>query len=119
MEDLEDRINLEAVLTPRQEEISRLVALGHSMKEIADILGISYKTVDSTMQSLYRRTGATKATEVSLFYFCRRFKIAISSLLIVSFLMNLFNSYEPDWYLRRKPNTRIELIVTSRRPRHD
>jgi two-component system secretion response regulator SsrB len=35
-----------ARLTPRQRDVLRLVALGHTSREIAEILGISHRTVE-------------------------------------------------------------------------
>ena len=37
---------LDAILTPREEEVLKLIAEGYSAREIASTLGISAKTVD-------------------------------------------------------------------------
>lgn len=42
-------------LTPRQREVFRLVAEGHTTKEIADRLGISVKTVEAHRSEIMRR----------------------------------------------------------------
>ncbi|WP_067478790.1 response regulator [Actinomadura hibisca] len=47
----------DAVLTPREEEILKLVAEGHSSREIADILVISVKTVDRHRANLLAKLG--------------------------------------------------------------
>ncbi|MGH3971246.1 MAG: response regulator transcription factor, partial [Mycobacterium sp.] len=45
-----------AILTPREEEVLKLIAEGYSTREIANTLGISAKTVDrhrtNTLQKL-------------------------------------------------------------------
>lgn len=44
-----------AALTPRQREILQLVAEGHTNKEIAQRLGLSYRTVESHRNQLMKR----------------------------------------------------------------
>ena len=44
-------------VTPRQEEILRSAALGHSDKQIADLLGISHATVRTHLRRLYLSYG--------------------------------------------------------------
>ena len=44
-------------LTPRQREILQLAAEGHSSKEIAERLGISYRTVETHRAQLMERVG--------------------------------------------------------------
>lgn len=46
-------------LTPREEEVLRLLALGHSNKEIANLLAISVKTVETHRSSGMIRLGIT------------------------------------------------------------
>jgi DNA-binding CsgD family transcriptional regulator len=49
-------------LTPRQRELLRLAALGRTDKEIASALGVSYHTVRTHLERLYRAHGATNRT---------------------------------------------------------
>ena len=42
-------------LTLRQMQITRLVAQGEPTKKIADLLGISPKTVSNTLDSIYKK----------------------------------------------------------------
>jgi DNA-binding NarL/FixJ family response regulator len=44
-----------AVLTPRQREVMQLVAEGHTSKDIAQQLGLSYRTVETHRNQLMRR----------------------------------------------------------------
>jgi DNA-binding NarL/FixJ family response regulator len=44
-------------LTPRQRQIVRLVAAGHSNREIAERLFLSKRTVDNHLVAIYERTG--------------------------------------------------------------
>jgi DNA-binding NarL/FixJ family response regulator len=46
-----------AALTPRQREILQLVAEGHTSKEVAQRLGVSYRTVDVHRHQLMKRLG--------------------------------------------------------------
>jgi DNA-binding NarL/FixJ family response regulator len=47
----------ESILTPREEEIVKLIAEGHSAKEIASILVISAKTVDRHRANILQKLG--------------------------------------------------------------
>jgi DNA-binding NarL/FixJ family response regulator len=49
----------ERLLTPREEEVVKLIAEGHSAKEIADTLVISVKTVDRHRANVLANSGAT------------------------------------------------------------
>ncbi|HEV8636521.1 MAG TPA: DNA-binding response regulator [Chloroflexota bacterium] len=49
-------------LTPRQRAILRLAALGHTDKEIADALGVSYHTVRTHLKRLRRAHGVPNRT---------------------------------------------------------
>ncbi len=44
-----------AALTPRQREILQLVAEGHTSKDIAGKLGLSYRTVETHRNQLMKR----------------------------------------------------------------
>jgi len=51
-----------AVLTGREREVLRLVADGHSSKEIAELLGVSYKTVETHRTNLMDKVGIHKVS---------------------------------------------------------
>ena len=53
-------------LTKREEEVTRLVALGHSNREIADRLCISEKTVKAHLTSVFRRINVFDRTQAAL-----------------------------------------------------
>ena len=52
---LESETRAPAKLTPRQRQILRLIADGHSNKQIAGLLGLSVKTVEMHRTELMRR----------------------------------------------------------------
>lgn len=52
-------------LTARQQEISALLALGWSNKEIANKLGISRRTVEDHRGAIYERLGVRNAVELT------------------------------------------------------
>jgi DNA-binding NarL/FixJ family response regulator len=54
-----------AVLTPREEEIVKLVAEGHSSREIARLLTISPKTVDRHRENVLQKLGMRDRTELT------------------------------------------------------
>ena len=44
-------------LSPREKDVLRLIALGHTSKEIASVLGISFKTVVTHRYHLASKAG--------------------------------------------------------------
>ncbi|PZT70777.1 DNA-binding response regulator [Streptomyces sp. SW4] len=57
--------NADHVLTPREEEVLKLVAEGHSSKEIAEILFISVKTVQRHRANLLHKLGLRDRLELT------------------------------------------------------
>lgn len=55
----------EQVLTPREEEVLKLVAEGHSSKEIAELLFISIKTVHRHRENLLHKLGMRDRLELT------------------------------------------------------
>ncbi len=51
-------------LTERQKEVLKLVAEGHTSQEIADLLGVSIKTVNSHRENIYQRLGTNNLAEL-------------------------------------------------------
>lgn len=68
-------LNVSADLSPREMEIAGFIACGRAEKEIADELNISPNTVCNTKANIFRKLGLQKATEISLWYFVKRFSI--------------------------------------------
>lgn len=54
-----------AVLTPREDEVVKLVAEGHSSREIARLLDISPKTVDRHRENVLAKLGMRDRTELT------------------------------------------------------
>jgi DNA-binding NarL/FixJ family response regulator len=54
-----------AVLTPREEEVVKLIAEGHTSKEIADLLTISLKTVERHRANVLAKLGMRDRTELT------------------------------------------------------
>jgi DNA-binding CsgD family transcriptional regulator len=52
------------ILTPREREIVQLLAEARSNKEIATILGISVKTVETHRASIMRKLGITSIVDL-------------------------------------------------------
>ncbi|MGQ0719904.1 MAG: response regulator [Pseudonocardiales bacterium] len=57
----------DSILTPREEEIVKLVAEGHSSKEIADTLVISAKTVDRHRANILQKLGMRDRLDLTRF----------------------------------------------------
>jgi len=58
----------EAKLTPREEEILKLLAQGYVTKEISDKLGISYFTSQTHLKNIYEKLHVRSRTEAVLKY---------------------------------------------------
>nr|DAO17986.1 MAG TPA: hypothetical protein [Caudoviricetes sp.] len=71
-----DAMNLLANLTRRESQVAELLAWGASRKEAADQLNIATNTVLTISRSIFRKVGIQKATELSVWWFCRRFNIS-------------------------------------------
>jgi DNA-binding NarL/FixJ family response regulator len=54
-----------SILTPREEEILKLIAEGHSSKEIADLLVISIKTVERHRANILSKLGMRDRLELT------------------------------------------------------
>ena len=54
-----------AVLTPRERQMAELVALGRTNREIAAELGVSAKTVETTLTRVFAKLGATSRTQTA------------------------------------------------------
>lgn len=59
-------MNYTTLLTPREREITTLLATGASNKEIARELAISIKTVKNTLTKVFDKTGARSRTELAV-----------------------------------------------------
>ena len=62
----------DAELTKREAQIAELLAWGESKKEVADRLYIAERTVENHTRSIYEKTGVQKATELSVWWFCKK-----------------------------------------------
>ena len=56
-----------AQLTPRQREVLQLLAEGHSMKQVADVLNVTPRTVQFHKYSMMRQLGITSSAELIQF----------------------------------------------------
>lgn len=71
-------MNLLASLTKRENQVAELLAWGASRKEAADQLNIATNTVLTISRSIFRKVGIQKATELSVWWFCRHFGISLA-----------------------------------------
>ena len=65
-------MKLNAELTGRETQVAELLAWGVSKKEIANRLCIAERTVENHARSIYEKTGVQKATELSVWWFCKK-----------------------------------------------
>ena len=73
-----------SLLTPREREVTELLAWGASKKEIPGLLTIpsgknpiSIHTVENITTSIYSKLQIQKISELCTIYFCTRFKISM------------------------------------------
>ena len=67
-----------ATLTPREQEIVKLLAEGHSVKETAQLLGVSVKTVEAHKFNLMRKLGIHNKAQL-VTYAIRKKIVSIAS----------------------------------------
>lgn len=60
---LQDKLDAE-LLTPRQRDILRLVSIGHTNREIAEVLSISVRTVEVHRFNLMRRLNVRNVAQL-------------------------------------------------------
>lgn len=58
--------NVDAPLTPREAEVLRQMTLGHTNRQIADNLGISYETVKEHVQHILNKVGVEDRTQAAV-----------------------------------------------------
>lgn len=59
-----DELCASAGLTPREHEIATLITQGNSQKRIAELLGLSYSTVQSYTKGIYPKMGVHSKQEL-------------------------------------------------------
>ena len=62
-------IQFKEQLTTREEDLLFLISKGHSYKEMADLLSISFHTVNHHLKNLYLKTDVRSKTELMAKYF--------------------------------------------------
>lgn len=70
-------MNLNATLTPREQEITRLLALGATKKDVANQLRTSVRTVETQVRSIFVKAEVTKVNELTAWWFCKSFNITL------------------------------------------
>ena len=65
--DLRNPAGIAIALTEREREVLQLVVLGHTNKQMAEMLGISMRTVEAHRASLLRIVGVTSRAELTRF----------------------------------------------------
>ncbi len=63
---------MSAQLTPREEQILHMVAVGHTNRQIGLRLGISEKTVEAHLSRIYLKLGVRNRAEAVAAFFGRR-----------------------------------------------
>jgi DNA-binding CsgD family transcriptional regulator len=71
------RLKFDANLSDREFEICEQVILGHTQLEVAEIFIRSPHTIYQTVRNAFRRTGARNISELSVWYWCRKFNVTM------------------------------------------
>jgi non-specific serine/threonine protein kinase len=69
----DDRSRMELVLSPRESEVTHLVAAGYSNRQIAEALCIGEDTVKKHVSHALAKTGMTNRTELALLVLAQHF----------------------------------------------
>ena len=70
-------MNLNASLTPREQEVAELFAWGATKKDVANRLHTSVRTVETQARSIFEKSGVKKVNELAAWWFCRSFQISL------------------------------------------
>lgn len=71
-----DRVAEDVGLSPREQDVLLLEMLGHSYDEIADLLHVSPKTIQTHVRALYHKAGVSRLSEFFARYFTPRTQFA-------------------------------------------
>ena len=77
VEEMESKAMLSVALTQREEEILRLISVGHDNRDIAAALVIEEKTVKNHINNIYSKIGAANRQEAIYFMLCRMSRDAL------------------------------------------
>lgn len=70
-------MNLNAALTPREEEVAEYFAWGATKKDVANRLHTSVRTVETQARAIFEKSGVNKVNELAAWWFCRSFQISL------------------------------------------
>lgn len=114
-------MNLNAILTNRQNQIAKLIAWGATKKEVAIRLFISERTVENHCRAIYDKVEVDTVNELAAWWFCREFKISLdlsprTRSVIASVLLLIYTSTvcsDTSIYTRRinRRNPKIEIRI--------
>jgi len=116
-------MNVNVRLSQRESQVAERIAWGSAIKEVANDLSISVKTVDNTLQKIYRKIGCGKLNELSAWWFCTNFHISMdlspvkrrvvaSSLLLILFFSEISLTADFCRYrIRSGRSTRTEIRI--------
>ena len=71
-------MKVSATLSEREIQIIKLLAWGATYKTISNMLMISEKTTANHVRMIYKKLGLTKVNELSAWYFCTTYNIALT-----------------------------------------
>lgn len=63
------------MLTNQESNIVKLIGVGYSDKEVADVLNIATTTAVKHKQNIMQKLGVSKATELVVYYWCQKSNI--------------------------------------------
>jgi two-component system invasion response regulator UvrY len=67
IQDAEETLSVKSLLTRKEKEVAYLVYKGLSAKDIAEKLGVSFKTVEVHRHHIYQKLGLQKASKLMLY----------------------------------------------------
>ena len=118
-------MNSQAILSRREAEIAELVSWGGTVKDVSNRLYISPRTVETTIRTIYKKTGVTKVNELSAWFFCTHFNISFElsplkrQLVAVLFLLLFVPSEFISNQIALRSMRRVEETRVARRGKED
>lgn len=71
-------MNTDVHLTPRESEVAELLAWGAAKKEVANMLGLTTRTVENFARSIFEKAEVNSIGAMSAWWFCRNYPIPVT-----------------------------------------
>lgn len=108
-------------LTNQESNIVKLIGVGYSDKEVANVLNIATTTAVKHKQNIMQKLGVSKATELVVYYWCKKSNIDFDlselrkqAITVMFFGITMTTIFNTDFDLLRAKRSRSAKSKTKR-----